>query len=165
MSPRPPRPPERHFRTVWNISMIHVAVMSVLWIHELTGLALFDPAILIRDLAVWSFAWFLAPEWAAGGVRGGRTGTKTGYLYWVVEDRWSRVLLGVWMALLMGFNFPNDFLSSPDWLPVGYILGGILLLWLPPHYWARGTVGPFDRAVIWFAKRTGLEKLYEKVRS
>jgi hypothetical protein len=158
------RPPEKHFRVIWNISMLHVAILSALWIHELLGLSLFDPTLVIRDLAIWAMAWFLAPEWAAGGVKRGLEGTKTGFLYWTVTDRWPRVLLGVWMGQLVMWNFPNDAFGSPDWLPLGYIAGVGLTLWLPPHYWASGTKGPVDRFFGWLGGRLGYKKFLKKIR-
>lgn len=147
------RPPEKHFRAVWYISMAQVAIVSLPL--EYLGIGWW-PAF-TRDLGIWAFAWFLSSEWSAGGVRGGFVGTKTGFLYWTVTDRWPRVLLGLWMGLVIIWRFPTE-------LYLNWILGVPMTLWLPPHYWRSGMKGPIDHAAIWFAERVGLDKLIKRVR-
>ena len=138
--------------------MAHIAALSVLWLATLW----FELDWVIRDLAVWSFAWFLSSEWSAGGVRHGFEGTKTGFLYWTITDRWPRVLLGLYMGQMIFWLFPDDFLGAP--FPAGKVLGGIMTLWLPPHYWRSGMKGPVDHAAIWIGERLGLKRLFERIR-
>lgn len=162
-----PKPPDAHFRAIWYVSMFHVVLLTLIAAAHEFGVISAEQTV--RDLAIWSFAWFLSPELAAGGVKAGYDGTKTGFLFWTVTDRWPRVLIGLWMGLLIFWCLPNDMFGLPtfdlfiEW-GFGRIVGAGMTAWLPVHYWRRGIKGPVDHAVFWLAERTGLDKLVRRIR-
>lgn len=167
------RKPERHFRRVWELSMVNVVLCSLPldvlgWVPWWEWFA--------TGLAVHGFAWFLGTEWAAGGVEDPYGGTKTNWLYWTITDRWPRVLLGAYIGLVLWWRYPEfgTMFTLPgdrSWWLIGSdvgvndVLGLGMTMWLPPHYWRQGMKGPVDVAVIWFAERTGLAKLFGRVRA
>ena len=147
------RPPEKHFGAVWYTQSLLLFICALPL--EFVGVEVW-PAF-TAWLGIFTFGFFLGPEWAAGGVRGGFTGTFTGWLFWKVTDRWPRVLLGLGFGLLMIWRFPTVWHFN-------LIFGVPFTLWLPVHYWRRGMLGPVDHFFIWLAKRLGIAKLIERVR-
>lgn len=144
-------PPEPHFARVWFISMFNVLLLSLPlgalgWVPEWNIFAQF--------YSVFAFGFFLGPEWAAGGVRSGYTGTKTSYIFWKFKERWVRIALGIWMGILMLWRFPEMPLYLDD------IIGWGFLTWLPFHYISPGlTEGPVWETLGKIAEKLHLERV------
>lgn len=156
-----PKPPEGHFSTVWYILSFFFIVLAL----PLERLGIDWWVSFERDIAIAAFSWFLAAEWAAGGVERGRSGTYTSFIFWKIHSNdtgwWAdtiRVLLGVAISGLVYWRFPHEL-----WL--NRIFGTFFLLWLPYHYSAFGVRGPVDRLAKWIGDRTGLTKLLKRLRS
>lgn len=151
---------EPHFSAVWFVSMFNVLLLSLP-----LGLLGWVPSwpIFTAYYSMFAFGFFLGPEWAAGGVKTGYTGTKTSWIFQKIHDRWFRILLGVWMGALMLWRFPEMPLYLDD------IIGWGFLTWLPFHYISPGlTEGPVWDNLAWFAEKLHLERVLdwieEKIR-
>lgn len=144
-------PIEPHFSKVWYVSTFNVALLTL-------------PLDLLFNWSQWTvFCWFysvfalgffLGPEWAAAGVRDGYSGTKTSWMFARVKETWVRVILGVWMAAIMFWRFPEGLFFD--------IVAWGFLLWLPFHYAKRGSEGPFWEAVIRLLERAGIAAWFKR---
>lgn len=125
---------EKHFSRIWYVSMANVAIclmpLGLLgWVP--------DWSYFMTYFSVFTFTWFLGPQLAAGGVKTGFQGHKTDWLYEKFQSRWTRV---PWAFVFSGVSFWR----LPEFLYLNIIIGSVLLLWLPWHYWSKQTVSPVD---------------------